>query len=74
VTLTFVLVVLLIPAPYAGIVALGWGVLLLATLSFQVARTRAVPPWSEVGKHVGVAVLVIGTSRVIGAWIAQHVQ
>ena len=74
VALTFVLVVVLLPAPYASIAALGWGVLLLATLSYLVAKTRAVSPWSEVGKHLGIAALVIGASRMIGAWIAQHVQ
>jgi VIT1/CCC1 family predicted Fe2+/Mn2+ transporter len=72
--LTFVVIVLVLPSPYAGTVALGWGVLLLATLSYLVARARGVRPWPEVGKHLGIATLVIGTSRVIGAWIAQHVR
>jgi hypothetical protein len=74
VALTFVVIVLVLPAPYAGTVALGWGVLLLATLSYLVAGAREVHPWPVVGKHLGIVALVIGVSRVIGAWIAQHVQ
>jgi VIT1/CCC1 family predicted Fe2+/Mn2+ transporter len=72
--LTFVVIVLVLPSPYAGTIALGWGVLLLATVSYLVARARAVRPWPEVGKHLGIAALVIGASRVLGAWIAQHVR
>jgi hypothetical protein len=55
-------------------VALGWGVLILAMVSYLVAGTRGVRPWAEVAKHLGVASLVIAASRLIGAWIVRHVQ
>ena len=74
VALTFAIIVLVLPDPYAGIVALAWGFLLLAGLSYIVARARNVRPVPEVGKHLGVAILVIAASRVIGSWILHYVQ
>jgi VIT1/CCC1 family predicted Fe2+/Mn2+ transporter len=74
VALTFAIIVLVLPGPYAGSVALAWGFLLLAGLSFIVARARGVRPVPEVGKHLGVAILVIAASRVIGSWILQYVR
>jgi VIT1/CCC1 family predicted Fe2+/Mn2+ transporter len=74
VALTFVIIVLVLPDRYAAIVALGWGFLLLAGLSYILARSRNVSPMPEVGKHLGVAVLVITASRVIGSWILHYVQ
>jgi len=35
---------------------------------------RDVRPVTEVGKHLGVAVVVIAASRVIGWWILQNVR
>jgi VIT1/CCC1 family predicted Fe2+/Mn2+ transporter len=74
VALTFAIIVLVLPSPYAGIVALVWGFLLLAGLSYIVARARDVRPAPEVGKHLGVAILVIAASRLIGSWILQYVR
>jgi hypothetical protein len=31
-------------------------------------------PWLEVGKHLGMAALVITASRLIGEWIVRHVH
>ena len=74
VALTFAIIVLVLPDPYAGIVALAWGFFLLAGLSYVVARARDVRPVPEVGKHLGVAILVIAASRLIGSWILQYVR
>ena len=72
--LTFAIVVLVIPNPYAVIIALGWGLLLLVGLSYILARARGVRALPEVGKHLGVAVLVIAASRVVGLWILRYVE
>jgi VIT1/CCC1 family predicted Fe2+/Mn2+ transporter len=74
VALTFAIIVLVLPGPYAGIVALAWGFFLLAGLSYVVARARDVRPMPEVGKHLGVAILVIAASRLVGSWILQYVR
>ena len=72
--LTFAIVVLVIPNPYAVIIALGWGLLLLVGLSYILARARGVRALPEVGKHLVVAVLVIAASRVVGLWILRYVK
>jgi len=74
VALSFVAIVLMLPAPYAAMVALGWGCALLAAISCMLARSRSVGAAPEVVKHLGMAVLVIGASRVIGLWIMHHVH
>jgi VIT1/CCC1 family predicted Fe2+/Mn2+ transporter len=74
VAITFAIIVLVLPGQYAGLVALTWGFLLLAGLSYVVARARDVRPVPEVGKHLGVAIVVIAASRVIGSWILQYVK
>ncbi|HTN73158.1 MAG TPA: hypothetical protein VMO00_18905 [Methylomirabilota bacterium] len=73
VALSFVLIVALLPVFSAAIVALAWGFLLLACLSYILARARGVSPLTEVGKHLGIAILVIVASRLIGTWILGHV-
>jgi hypothetical protein len=74
ITLSFVMIAMLLAYPYAGIVTLVWGFLLLTGLSYALAMERGVSPMPEIGKHLGVAVLVIAASRVIGAWIFLHVH
>ena len=75
ITLTFAIVVLVLPNPYdAVIIALGWGLLLLAGLSYILARARDVRALPEVGKHLGVAMLVIAASRVVGLYILRYVK
>jgi len=72
--LTFAIVVLVLPNPYAVIIALGWGLLLLTGLSYILVRARDVRALPEIGKHLGVAVLVIATSRVAGLCILRYVK
>jgi vacuolar iron transporter family protein len=74
IALSFVMIVVLLAYPYAGIVALVWGFLLLTGLSYALAKVRGVSPMPEIGKHLGVAVLVIAASRAIGSWIFLHVH
>ncbi|HEY7322690.1 MAG TPA: hypothetical protein VIE89_34440 [Candidatus Binatia bacterium] len=74
VALSFVFIVITVPAFYAGIVAVGWGFLLLAGLSYILARKRGVSAPGEIGKHIAIAVTVIIASRLIGTWILHHVS
>jgi VIT1/CCC1 family predicted Fe2+/Mn2+ transporter len=72
--LSFVAIVLALPAAYTVIVALFWGCLLLTAITYALARERGGSPLPEIAKHLGVAFLVIVASRVIGAWISRHVH
>lgn len=70
VSLSFVAVVLLAPTSVGAILlSLGWGFLLLAVLSYLLARAREVDPVREICKHCAVAVAVIALSGAIGTWI-----
>lgn len=66
---SFVLLVGVFPLEQASKVAIAWGMLLLATLTYFVARERKVKPLLEVVKHMVVASAVILASLVIGHWV-----
>jgi hypothetical protein len=70
---SFVVLALLVPSHALVPIVLAWGLALLSTLSYFVARARGAAPALEVLKHLAVAVLVIGLSRAVGAWILARV-
>jgi VIT1/CCC1 family predicted Fe2+/Mn2+ transporter len=74
VSMSFVLVVLALPLGHALVVALAWGLLLLGTLTWLVARSRGANVVLELCKHLGAAVMVIGVSRIIGTLIVAHIH
>jgi len=68
-TLSFVLIVKLLPAPTAAIAALVWGGTVLTVLTAILARNRGVSIMAEVSKHLMLAAGVIAASRGIGTWL-----
>jgi vacuolar iron transporter family protein len=68
VSLSFVALVLTTHAPLRSYLSLTWGLLLLALLSYLLARARAVSPPAEIAKHCAVALIVIALSAAIG-WL-----
>lgn len=70
--MSFVGIAIAFPGRSAAVVATAWGVLLLGTLTYVLARLRRVRPWREVAKHLVVATAVVAVSRVLGGWIATH--
>ena len=69
---SFVVAVLVLPDWLIVPVGLGWGLLLLAGLTWVVARSRGVSPLAEVAKHLGIAAVVIGISKLVGMWILAY--
>ena len=63
---SFVVLVVALPLAYATEAAIIWGVALLATLTYLVARERNVRPLPEVIKHLMVAAAAIIVSSGIG--------
>ena len=51
-----------------------WGVLLLASLTWFVAKSRNANVWTEVLKHLAVAAAVIAASLATGTFISAYVQ
>lgn len=70
-SLCFVLIVLVAPAPAAVIVALAWGAAVLAALTFILARERRVSVTAEIGRHFALAAVVIAASKAIGTWLLR---
>ena len=69
VSLTFVLLVVALPMGLAVVSSVVWGMALLAVISFTIARSRGVDPFSAIAEHVGIAVVVITAGHFVGRWI-----
>jgi vacuolar iron transporter family protein len=65
-SLSFVFLMVILPLRLAVAASILWGLLLLAGLSYVVARTRKLPVLPEIAKHVAVAVIVMLSSKIIG--------
>ena len=66
---SFIPLVALLPLPHVAKAAIVWGMLLLAALTYLVARERGVKPLPEVIKHLLVALVIITASMMIGRLI-----
>ena len=67
--MTFMLPVLFLELSHAIIVCIVWGLFLLATLSFSLAREQKANPWKAVSEHLAIALLVIAITNTVGSWI-----
>jgi len=65
-SLSFVFLMVILPLRLAVAASILWGLLLLAGLSYVVARTRKLPVLPEIAKHVAVAAVVMLSSKIIG--------
>ena len=70
-SLSFALILVLLPRTTTVRFSLIWGFVLLSGLSYLVARTRSISAFSEIWKHGAVAVGVILISKAIGTWILR---
>ena len=66
---TFVVPVLLLPLEQAMIVSVGWGLTLLAVLSYRLALAQQIPAWKVIAEHVVIGVSVIAITHFVGGWI-----
>ena len=71
VVISFVAVVLLLPLPVARVVSLVWGVAVLSTLTYFIAKARSAKPLPEILKHLVIAATVIALSQLVGVLIAR---
>jgi VIT1/CCC1 family predicted Fe2+/Mn2+ transporter len=72
--LTFVLIVLLLPANLALIVSSVWGLILLGVLSYLISQKKNTHPFKEIAWHLAVALFVIAVSRLVGHLIATRLH
>ncbi|HEX9155255.1 MAG TPA: hypothetical protein VF819_06790 [Nitrospira sp.] len=71
IALTFLVPVLVLPLTTAVLVSIAWGLLLLATLSFFLARAQQIAPWRVIGEHLLIGVSVVGITHELGDWIRE---
>jgi VIT1/CCC1 family predicted Fe2+/Mn2+ transporter len=71
--LTFVVPVLLLELGMAIAVSIVWGLVVVALLSYRMARVQGVAPWTVIGEHLLIAVVVIAVTHFVGDLAAEWV-
>ena len=66
---TFIIPVAVRPLDQAMIISVAWGLLLLTTLSFFMARAQAIAPWKVIGEHLFIALCVVAITHAVGDWV-----
>lgn len=66
---TFVIPVLVRPLDQAIVISVVWGMLLLTTLSFFLARAQAISPWKVIVEHLVIALCVVAITHTVGDWV-----
>lgn len=69
--LTFIIPVLLLPLNTAIIISIIWGLSLIITFSFYLARQQKTKASHVVSEHLLIAILVIIITHYVGDWIAR---
>lgn len=69
IALTFAVPVFLFPLQLAIVLSVLWGLLLLALLSFILARAQRTNPWKVVGEHLVIALCVVAVTHAVGDWV-----
>lgn len=69
--LSFAVPVLLLPLDLAVAVSLVWGMLVIIVLSFFLATAQQASPIMIIGEHLGIAVVVVVLSHLIGVWVSR---
>jgi VIT1/CCC1 family predicted Fe2+/Mn2+ transporter len=67
--LSFAVPLLLLPLQDAVFASIGWGMLVIAVLSYFLAKTQGEKPGPVIAEHLGIAALVVVLSHFIGAWV-----
>ncbi len=69
--LSFAVPLLLLPLDQAVIASLLWGMLVIVVLSYFLARAQNASPVLIVAEHLGIAILVVVLSHLIGVWVSR---
>ena len=68
--LSFAVPLLLLPLGSAVIASIAWGMLVITVLSYFLARSQDEAPLLIILEHLGIAMVVIVVSHLIGIWVA----
>lgn len=68
---SFAIPLLLLPLRTAVIVSIAWGMSVITVLSYYLARSQKERPLPIIAEHLGIAILVVLLSHLIGAWVGR---
>ena len=71
---SFVVPLLLFELTLAVVISVGWGMAVLAVLSYRMARAQGAAPWKVIGEHLLIAALVVAATQLVGVWVAATFQ
>jgi VIT1/CCC1 family predicted Fe2+/Mn2+ transporter len=69
--LSFAVPLLLLPLEQAVIASVVWGMLVIIVLSYFIARAQKASPVAIIAEHLGIALLVVVLSHLIGLWVGR---
>ena len=69
--ISFAIPLLLLPLDQAVIASIIWGMVVIVILSYFLARAQSASPLAIIAEHLGIAILVVVFSHLIGAWVSR---
>ena len=69
----FVIPVLLFELPTAIVINLAWGLSLITTLSYYLAKNQGAKPWKVILEHLAITILVVALTHYLGKLIANYI-
>jgi VIT1/CCC1 family predicted Fe2+/Mn2+ transporter len=69
--ISFAIPLLLLPLDQAVIASIIWGMIVIVILSYFLARAQSASPLAIIAEHLGIAVLVVVFSHLIGVWVSR---
>ena len=69
--LSFAVPLLLLPLDQAVTASVAWGMLVITVLSYFIARAQQTSPLAIIAEHLGIALLVVILSHLIGLWVGR---
>jgi VIT1/CCC1 family predicted Fe2+/Mn2+ transporter len=71
---TFIILIIVLPIKPAVICSVIWGLLLLAVMTYTIAKQQKINPYPAIFVHVGIAILVVIASNFAGKFIIARFQ
>ncbi len=72
--LSFLVPILLLNSPWSLYVALAWGVIILISLNYFIAKSNGEKPFKIIVEHLLISILVMGLSWVSGIAISHFIK
>ena len=69
--ISFAVPLLLLPLDQAVIASVAWGMLVITVLSYFLARAQQSAPLAIIAEHLGIALIVVVLSHLIGEWVSR---